>query len=193
MNKESTPIYSISIEDSLESIFQSLEQAVLAHRDGKIVEIDFSQIRARGDIISSTQKASEGPVTFLKIFDLALNNISSRIRKESPNAVIISVQHPDLLDFINYTGSLKIKIKLTPNFIRATETSSMYQLIDPHTNTTQNELDATNVLELLTEKAESEKFGIIYPSEEDFQSALPFDARKTYEEIVPPPVIAGAT
>jgi len=76
MKQISETTYSVVIEDNLESIFQTLKEVVLLHRDGMTVDIDFSKIRARGDIISSTQKASEGPVTFLKIFNQALSQLA---------------------------------------------------------------------------------------------------------------------
>lgn len=183
---------SISIEDNIESIFETLKDVVLLHRDGETIEIDFSQIRPRGDIISSTQKPSAGPVAFLKIFDQALSAINSKVKKDQPDKAIISIEHPDILDFINYKPSFSIAVRVTPTFMRAVESGSMYDLRDPRDQNPVNKLDAKSVFDILSEKTtQGDDFGIIYPSEKDVQSALPFDKRMTHQEVIPPPVIGN--
>ena len=200
---ESTPntsVINLSINDSVESIFDTLKKAVTLHRDGYSLSIDFSNIRPRGDIITSTQKPSEGVVTFLKIYDTALRTIYSKTKKDSPNTAILSVDHPDILEFLSNTLNCAIKIKVTPEFTEAVENNSMYNLIDPHTKKITNKLSARSVYDLITDKTSSgNDFGIIYPDAPqqkpnnvkiDNQDSLPFnDHAQNTEEIVAPPVV----
>ena len=171
------------IEDTLESIFDILKEAVLAHRDGIRVSINFSNIRARGDIITSIQKQSQGAVSFLKLFDKAIRTIDSKEQKEKPD--------------------------ITKEFIKAVEEDAMFDLIDPRTSQKVNQLNARGVYDLISEKTmSSDESGIIYldqitnlkvpkreqQSLDENQNSLPFaeEAKLLAEEIIPPPVVAMA-
>lgn len=197
-------ILEITIEDNLESIFDTLKQAVVAHRDGYTVSINFSQLRPRGDIISSVQKPSEGVVSFLKIFDGALSAINSKTPKESPNIAILNVDHPDILEFLSYESHFTLKVGVTQAFIKAVETDDMYNLIDPRSGKATNELNARSVYDLISDKTSNgNDSGIIYldaqpapepiPEKIDHQEALPFNKSEQAEEIIPPPVITMAS
>lgn len=191
-------IRELTVQDSLESIFDTLKEAVTAHRDGYRVSINFTGLRPRGDIITSVQKPSEGAVSFLKIFDRALATINSRTPKELPNIAILRVDHPDILEFLSYETQLTIKVGVTQEFIQAVENDAMYSLIDPRTGETVNKLNARSVYDLISEKTSSgNESGILYldnvkPVERqsvDKQEALPFNDTARAEEIIPPPVI----
>lgn len=197
------------IEDTLESIFDALKDAVLSHRDGLRISINFSNIRARGDIITSIQKPSQGAVSFLKLFDKALRTIDSKEQKDKPNIAVLNVNHPDILEFLSYESHFSMKVGVTKEFIKAVEEDAMYELIDPRTGQKVNQLNARGVYDLISEKTmSSDESGIIYLDEvnnvnvpkrkqqplNENQNALPFnEENKTQaEEIIPPPVVAMA-
>lgn len=195
-------ILNLTIQDNLESIFDTLKQAVVAHRDGYTVSVDFSYLRPRGDIISSVQKPSEGAVAFLKIFDGALNTINSKIQKETPNIATLNVDHPDILEFLSYESNFTLKVGVTAAFIKAVESDDMYNLIDPRSGKATNELNARSVYDLISDKTSNgNDSGIIYLEDEsvaeqtetfDPQETLPFNKSALAEEIIPPPVVTIA-
>lgn len=200
-----TPIPSVldlTIQDNLESIFDTLKQAVIAHRDGYAISLNFSNIRPRGDIITSVQKPSEGAVAFLNIFDRALNTISSKTPKENPNIAILNVDHPDILEFLSFASHFTMKVGVTQAFIKAVESNDMYNLIDPRSGKATNELNARSVYDLISDKTSNgNDSGVLYleesspiePSKKfDNQESLPFNKPTQAEEIVPPPVVTLA-
>src|SRR5579871_6251736 len=65
----------LPIEDTLESIFQALGNMALIQRSGGGTGFSFSRLRARGELLKSSGGASSGPVSFMKIFDVATENI----------------------------------------------------------------------------------------------------------------------
>ncbi|MCA9373653.1 hypothetical protein KC725_00675 [Candidatus Peregrinibacteria bacterium] len=197
------------IEDNLESIFDILKEAVLSHRDGVRVSISFSNIRSRGDIITSIQKPSQGAVSFLKLFDKALRTIDNKEEKNKPDIAILNVDHPDILEFLSYESHFSMKVGVTKEFIKAVEEDAMYDLIDPRTGQKVNQLNARGVYDLISEKTmSSDESGIIYldkisnvqmPKREqqplnENQNSLPFteETKTQAEEIIPPPVVAMA-
>lgn len=197
MNKE------LTVQDNLENIFDTLKEAAMARKEGYRVSINFSNIRARGDIITSVQKPSQGAVAFLKIFDRALATIDSKVAKSQPDVAILNVDHPDILEFLSYESHFSMKVGVTRQFIKAVENNEMYDLIDPRSKEKVNKLNARGVYDLISEKTmSSEESGIIYldkvPTLEkprnDQQGALPFNETATSqaEEIIPPPVVAMA-
>lgn len=207
----STPsqTHTLIIEDNLESIFDILKEAVLAHRDGIRVSINFSNIRARGDIITSIQKPSQGAVSFLKLFDKALGTIDSKEKKEKPDIAILNVDHPDILEFLSYESHFSMKVGVTKEFIKAVEEDAMFELVDPRTGQKVNQLNARGVYDLISEKTmSSDESGIIYLDEasnlnipqreqqplNENQNSLPFteESKTQAEEIIPPPVVAMA-
>lgn len=192
-------VLELTIQDNLESIFDILKQAVVAHRDGYTVSINFSNIRPRGDIITSIQKPSEGAVAFLKIFDRALNTISSKAEKKIQNIAILNVDHPDILEFLSHESRFTMKVGVTQTFIKAVESNDSYNLLDPRSGNVTNELNARSVYDLISDKtATGNDSGVLYlndtppvePEKNEAQDSLPFNAPTQAEEIVPPPVVA---
>lgn len=149
----------LPIDDSIESIFDTLKKAALIHRTGGGTGFNFSKIRPRGDISTSTKNLASGPVSFIKVFDTATETIRQGGRRRGANMGILNVNHPDILEFISCKESegelrnFNISVGITDNFMEAVEKDQMYDLVDPYSGKITNSLHARSVFELIVSKA----------------------------------------
>ncbi len=149
----------LPIEDSMESIFTTLRDMALIQRSGGGTGFSFGRLRPAGDVIASTGGTSSGPLSFLKIFDCATENIKLGGKRRGANMGVLPVDHPDILTFIDAkrtAGSLtnfNLSVGITDTFMSAVEHNECYELHHPTTGKAVERLNARNVFDHLVEAA----------------------------------------
>jgi ribonucleoside-diphosphate reductase alpha chain len=149
----------LPVEDSMEGIFDAVKNAAMIHKSGGGTGFAFSRLRPRNARVGSTGGVASGPVSFMKIFNTATEQVKQGGTRRGANMAILRVDHPDVLQFI----SAKERVGLTERFMRAVEQDEEYGLVAPHTGETVQTLKAREVFDLLVRKAwESGDPGIVF-------------------------------
>lgn len=127
----------LPIEDTMESIFGTLRDAALIQRTGGGTGFSFSHLRPAGDIVQSTGGVSSGPVSFMKIYDSATENIKLGGRRRGANMGVLRADHPDIEEFVNAKkdgSSLRnfnISVSASDQFMKAVDSGTEWVLRHP--------------------------------------------------------------
>ncbi|HEY1387119.1 MAG TPA: adenosylcobalamin-dependent ribonucleoside-diphosphate reductase [Ktedonobacterales bacterium] len=149
----------LPVEDTMESIFGALRNMALVQRTGGGTGYNFGRLRPAGDPLASTGGAASGPVSFMRIFDCATENIKLGGRRRGANMGILPVDHPDILEFIDAKrtqGELRnfnVSVGVTDAFMAALDADETYPLRHPADGRTVTLLSARMVFDRIVEAA----------------------------------------
>lgn len=113
-------------EDSIEAIFDWCKEAARTYSFGGGMGVDISILRPKGAPVNNSALYSTGSVSFMEIFSTTTGTIGQAGRRGAL-MITISVDHPDVLDFIEVKNDperrnvryANISVRVTDEFMKA--------------------------------------------------------------------------
>lgn len=148
----------LPVIDSLEGIFDAIKYQAIIHQSGGGTGFSFSRLRQRGAMVKRSRGVASGPVSFMKVFNEATQQIKQGGTRRGANMGILRVDHPDIREFITckLEGGLtnfNISVAATDKFMEAIVEGDKYDLIEPHDGAVVGQEDAREIFDLICDCA----------------------------------------
>jgi len=149
----------IPVSDSLEGIFEAVKDMALIQQSGGGTGFSFSRLRPEGDVVRTTHGVASGPVSFMHVFDETTEVIKQGGKRRGANMGILSVNHPDILEFISIkrNGELlrnfNISVAVTDRFMEAARLNKRIELVNPRTRKKVRTVSARKIFDAMVDSA----------------------------------------
>ena len=149
----------LPVDDSMEGIFDALKNAAVIHKSGGGTGFSFSRLRSKNSQVGTTGGIASGPVSFMKIFNTATEQVKQGGTRRGANMAILRIDHPDIMEFIHCKrdktalNNFNISVGISENFMQALHNNSDYELLDPRDRKPVGALNAAEVYRTLVKQA----------------------------------------
>lgn len=125
--------YVLTVDDSIESIYECCSNMARTYSYGGGVGIDISKLRPSGAVVHNSARTTTGAVSFMRTFDVVTGTIGQNGRR---GALMISlnVNHPDVVEFVDIKANTdqitnaNISVRMNDDFMAAVENDEDYIL-----------------------------------------------------------------
>ncbi|MBN1916138.1 adenosylcobalamin-dependent ribonucleoside-diphosphate reductase [Candidatus Dojkabacteria bacterium] len=128
----------LPVDDSIGSIFESLNMNIEMLKRGVGTGFNFSKIRSSYAVVKTTGEHAAGPIKYLKLYDSAQDTLTGRGGRGLGSMAILNVDHPNIEEFVNLKDDLSaihhynISVGVSDKFMKAVKSNAKWDLVDPH-------------------------------------------------------------
>lgn len=125
------------MEDSMDGIFNTLQEAALTMQRGGGVGCDFSPLRPKGSRARAVGSIASGPVSFMHIWDTMCSTLLSTGNRRGAMMATLRCDHPDIEEFISAKQdpqalrNFNLSVLITDAFMQAVEDDAEWFLVFP--------------------------------------------------------------
>lgn len=91
----------LAVEDSLQSMYETLLATAMVFKSGGGVGYNFSTIRPRGSLVRPTKGKASGVVELIKLYNASSNMVLQGGVRWGASMGILNIDHPEIMDFIH--------------------------------------------------------------------------------------------
>ena len=149
----------LPLEDSMEGIMKAATDTAMVQKFGGGTGFALSNIRPRGEKIKTTHGIACGPIEVLKTLSRVSSMITQGGKRDGANMAIMSVYHPDILEFITCKSiegdihNFNISVGVDSRWMQYVKHDVSYDLRNPYDNTISGTLNAREVFNKIIDGA----------------------------------------
>ncbi len=149
----------LPLEDSMDSIFETLKNTALIHKTGGGTGFPFYKLRSKNQLVRSSKGSASGPLSFLKTYNAATETVKQGGTRRGANMAVMKVDHPEIKDFIHCKENeyeitnFNISVALTDKFLEKLAKDEEFELVQPHTGEISEKVSAKELFEEIVDCA----------------------------------------